>query len=243
VHEPHAPPQDVDALVRLGIAHLTGYQSAAYARRYEAFVQRVRAAECAVPGHDAALPFTRAVAASLLKLMASKDEYEVARLYTDGEFRKALEEQFEGDFQLEFHMAPPLVARGRDGGPPQKMRFGPWMLRAMHVLAKLRTLRGTPLDVFGYTAERRTERALVGEFMARIDALLPDLRAENLGVARDIATVAQSVRGYGHIKQRNLEVAREREAELLYRFDPQRYPRPEPALRPGQLRGIPVVSA
>ena len=194
-------------------------------------------------GADTTLPFTRAVAQSLLKLMAYKDEYEVARLYTDGEFQRKLHDQFEGDVALEFYMAPPLISRGKNGGQPRKIRLGGWMLPAMKVLAQGRRLRGTVLDVFGYTAERRMERSLIDSYVQRIEALLPDLAADRLAAATAIAALPLSMRGFGHVKQANVAQARLREAELLHTFDPQRYPRPAGAPRAGQIRGIAITAA
>ncbi|HYF16862.1 MAG TPA: indolepyruvate ferredoxin oxidoreductase family protein [Ramlibacter sp.] len=239
--EPVRADESLDAIVARGLKHLTGYQDAGYARRFADFVARVRTREQAL-GAEASLPFTRAVARSLLRLMAYKDEYEVARLYTDGEFRKALQQQFEGDLQLEFYMAPPLVARGRDGQAPKKIRLGGWMLPAMRLLALGRRVRGTALDVFGYSEERRMERALVREYRHRIESLLPALDAARLPLATEIAAIPLSMRGYGHVKQANVALARAREAELLHRFDPATYPRPEQPQKAGQFRGIRVTA-
>ncbi|HWH83888.1 MAG TPA: DUF6537 domain-containing protein, partial [Burkholderiaceae bacterium] len=200
-------------------------------------------AEAACAGHDEALPLARTVAKSLLKLMSYKDEYEVARLYTDGAFQRQLADQFEGDLTLEFHMAPPLLARPKNGQPPKKIALGAWMLPAMRVLAKGKALRGGVLDPFGYTAERRTERALIGQFERRVDELIASLDAARLGVAMQIAALPLAMRGYGHVKLANIALARVREAELLHRFDPQRYPKPPTAAaQAGQFRGIAVVS-
>jgi indolepyruvate ferredoxin oxidoreductase len=237
-----AQPDTLDALVARGVAHLTAYQDAAYARRYADFVAAVRAREEALAA-DPALPFTRAVARSLLKLMAYKDEYEVARLYTDGEFTRQLQQQFEGDVQLEFYMSPPLLARGRDGQPPRKLRLGGWMLPAMKLLAQGRRLRGTALDLFGRTAERRMERELVAAYRARIEALLPALDAHRLKTACEIAALPLSMRGFGHVKMANVALARAREAELLHKFDPSAYPRPAATREAGQIRGIRVTAA
>jgi indolepyruvate ferredoxin oxidoreductase len=175
--------------------------------------------------------------------MAYKDEYEVARLYTDGEFRKSLQQQFEGDTALEFYMAPPLLARGRNGGPPRKIRLGGWMLHAMRVLAHGRRLRGSVLDVFGYTQERRMERSLVAEYRRRIDELLPLLDADRLKTATEVAALPLSMRGFGHVKQANVALSRAREAELLHRLDPDRWPRPQSQNQAGQFKGIRVSAA
>ncbi|MBI5275902.1 MAG: indolepyruvate ferredoxin oxidoreductase family protein [Burkholderiales bacterium] len=233
--------ESLDAIVARGVAHLTGYQDAAYARRYSDVVAKVREREMSL-GTDPSLPLTRAVAQSLLKLMAYKDEYEVARLYTDGEFRKALAHQFEGDVQLEFYMAPPVLSKSRNGQPPRKIRLGGWMLPAMKVLALGKRLRGTALDFFGRTEERRMERELVAAYVQRIEALLPALDASRLKAATDIAALPLSMRGFGHVKLANVALARVREAELLHRFDPQKYPRPAVSKEAGQIRGIRVVA-
>jgi len=233
--------ETVESLVARGALHLTGYQDAAYAQRYAERVRRVQAQEARLGG-DASLPFTRAVAKSLLKLMAYKDEYEVARLYTDGRFAQALAQQFDGDTKLEFYMAPPLLSRARNGQPPRKLRLGAWLLPLLRVLARGKRLRGGGFDLFGRTDERRLERELIVQFEARIDELLPQLRIETLALAGEIARLPLAMRGYGHVKIANVALARVREAELLHRLDPQRYPRPPSAPQAGQLRGIAVVA-
>jgi indolepyruvate ferredoxin oxidoreductase len=182
------------------------------------------------------------VARSLLKLMAYKDEYEVARLFADGSFERRLRQQFEGDFKLQFHMAPPLLARERDGRPPRKWTLGPWLLPLMRVLAHGKVLRGTALDPFGATAERRLERELIASYEQRVRELLPLLDAEKLPLAVEIARVPLSMRGYGHVKAVAVAQARLREAELLYRFDPAHHPRPAPSRAAGQIRGIRVTA-
>ena len=240
-----AAPRDdtLDGLIARGVVHLTGYQNAAWAQRFEATVRRVQRVEQSLAGHDAALPLACAVARSLTKLMSYKDEYEVARLYTDGGFQRQLAEQFEGDLKLEFHMAPPLLARPKNGQPPKKIALGAWMLPLMTWLAKGKALRGSWLDVFGHTDERRMERELIAQFERRVDELLADLTAERLPVAVQIAALPLSMRGYGHVKIANVALARAREAELLHRFMPDRYPKPTAATpTAGQFRGIAVVS-
>jgi indolepyruvate ferredoxin oxidoreductase len=238
--EPLPAVETVESLLARGVEHLTGYQDAAYAQRYAERVRRVQAHEARL-GADASLPFARTVAKGLLKLMAYKDEYEVARLYTDGRFQQQLQQQFEGDVKLEFYMAPPLLARARNGQPPRKLRFGGWLLPLLRVLARGKRWRGGALDLFGRTDERRMERALIGQYEARIDELLPQLRVENLALATEIARLPLTMRGYGHVKIANVALARAREAELLHRLDPQRYPRPAGAPQAGQLRGIAVI--
>jgi indolepyruvate ferredoxin oxidoreductase len=238
--------ESLDALVARSSDFLSAYQNAAYAQRYRRVVDRVRERESALSGAGSELPLTRAVAEHLRKLMAYKDEYEVARLYTDGAFERTLHEQFEGeDLRLEFYMAPPALVKPKHGRAtaPKKVRFGPWLLPVLKLLARGKVLRGTPLDPFGRTGERRLERRLVGEYEARIDELLAGLRAETLPAAVAIAQVPGSIRGYGHVKLASLAIARARERELLSRFDPQRYPRPIGTAIAGQFRGIPVTSA
>ncbi len=244
---PAAAPAEEPLDVFLGhaMSHLTGWQDRAWAERFDAVVRRARRVESGLPGADPALPFTTAVARSLLKLMSYKDEYEVARLYSDGRFLAKLQAQFEGELQLAFHMAPPFLARGRDGQPPEKIRLGAWMLPAMRWLAKGKRLRGTALDPFGRTAERRMERALIDEYLARVDQLLPLLGPDTLSLAVQVAALPQTMRGFGHVKLANVALARAREAELLHRLDPTRWPRPPAAggsAGAGQIRGIAVVA-
>jgi indolepyruvate ferredoxin oxidoreductase len=237
----HAVEETIDELILRGVTHLTGYQSARYARRYADVVAAARRKEQSLQA-DPSLPFTRAVAHSLLKLMAYKDEYEVARLYTDGEFARSLQEQFEGDVKLEFFMAPPALSRARNGQPPRKVRLGGWMLPAMRVLAQGRRLRGTALDFFGRTQERRMERGLIENYLQRVDSLLPALTSDRLKTACEIAALPLQMRGFGHVKLANVALARAREAELLHRFDPATYPRPAPSREAGQIRGIRVTA-
>ncbi len=235
LREPGAVPdeeaeEDLATLLARADAHLSAWQNRAWAARYARTMQRVQERERALVG-DAELPLSKAVARSLLKLMSYKDEYEVARLYTDGSFARALNDQFEGRLELRFHMAPPLLARPRNGQPPRKMSFGPWLMPMLKILARGKVLRGSVLDPFGHTGERRLERQLIGDFEARIDELLQGLTIERLGLAKAIAEVPQMVRGYGHVKLANLALARAREAELLHRWDPARHPRPAPTVR------------
>ncbi len=233
--------ESLDALIARGVAHLTAYQDAAYAQRFAALVHQVAMAEGKLQVGSTSL--AAAVARSALKLMAYKDEYEVARLYTDGRFQESLQAQFEGDLQLEFHMAPPFLAKPHHGQPPRKITLGPWLMGALRLLAKAKGLRGGVFDLFGRTEERRLERALVSQFEARVHALLQDLSADKLALATQIAAVPLAMRGYGHVKLANVALARAREAELLHRFNPQRYAKPVSATpQAGQLRGIAVVT-
>jgi indolepyruvate ferredoxin oxidoreductase len=173
--------------------------------------------------------------------MSYKDEYEVARLFTDGGFQRQLHDQFDGELKLVFHMAPPFVSHPRNGQPPRKLSLGAWLLPVLRLLARGKRLRGTAFDLFGHTEERVMERALIAQFELRIEALLPALDAARLPLATAIAQIPQSMRGYGHVKLANIALARLREAELLNRFDPERYPRPTAQSQAGQLRGVAVV--
>ncbi|MEB0141061.1 MULTISPECIES: indolepyruvate ferredoxin oxidoreductase family protein [unclassified Undibacterium] len=207
----------VDELIATRTAFLSDYQDAAYAAQYSAFVAQVRAAESRlVDGKP--LRLTEAVAKYLFKLMAYKDEYEVARLYTDGKFEKKIAALFEGDYAIHYHLAPPLFAKRDADGHLIKQQFGPWMKKAFGVLAGLKSLRGGPFDVFGYTEERRMERALPLGYRADIVALLPLLTTENLAKAVALASIPEDIRGYGHVKERHLAAAKLKQAGLLAEF-------------------------
>jgi indolepyruvate ferredoxin oxidoreductase len=151
--------------------------------------------------------------------MAYKDEYEVARLYTDGTFAESLRQQFAGDFRLEFHLAPPLLAeRDPASGHLRKKSYGRWVLRAFRLLAHLRFLRGSMLDPFGHTAERKRERALIEAYRATIAELLPALRLDNYAIAVALARLPERIRGYGHIKDKAVADAQKEQETLLAAF-------------------------
>ena len=196
--------------------HLQAYGGAAYLERYQTLVARVRAAESTLSGASQAL--THAVAFNFAKLLAIKDEYEVARLHRSFDFDAQLRAQFESWERINFHLAPPLLARRGPDGKPQKMRFGPWVQSAFAVLAKMRGLRGTALDVFGHTQERRIERSLISDYEQRIGELLPGLDAKRLPLAVLIARVPESIRGYGHVKLASVATAQARWGELMDRW-------------------------
>ena len=198
-------------------AFLTAYQSARYARRYCAIVEKMRAAEAEKAPHQTAL--AEAVARYLFKLMAYKDEYEVARLYTDTSFLDRVKASFDGDLRFEFHLAPPLFAK-RDPltGEPKKRSFGPWMLKVFAVLAKFKFLRGTPLDPFGYMLERRTERRLIAEYEALLSMIAAELTPLNHQSAVALASLPEKIRGFGPVKQRHLDAAKVEEATLREQF-------------------------
>jgi indolepyruvate ferredoxin oxidoreductase len=188
-------PQGLDALVEHRAAFLKSYQNSAYAQRYRDAVRTIRIAEAKLVRGFSGL--AEAVARHLFTLMAYKDEYEVARLYTDGTFLKKLRRQFDGDFTLDYHLAPPLLAR-RDPatGEPKKRAFGPWMRHVFKLLAWLRPLRGTVLDIFGYTQERRMERRLIAEYEATLRELSTTLSPDNHALAIEIASLPAKMRGF-----------------------------------------------
>ena len=209
---------DPDEVVARRVAFLTAYQSARYAARYRRLVERARATEAErAPGKTG---FADAVARYLFKLMAYKDEYEVARLYTEGSFRKQVRAAFAGDdLRFEFHLAPPLLARPDPvTGEPKKISFGPWMMSVFAVLAKFKVLRGTPLDPFGYTAERRSERKLIRDYEDLLSELMQNLTPVNHHLAVGLAAIPEKIRGFGPVKQRHLAVAKAEEATLREQF-------------------------
>ncbi len=201
----------LDELVARRVEFLTAYQSTTYAAEYRAFVDKVRTAESAL----GSTRLTEAVARCLFKLMAYKDEYEVARLHTDPAFTKQIAAMFDGDVKLVHHLAPPLIARRNAHGELVKQPFEPWMRTAFAWLAKFKFLRGTALDPFGRTAERRAERALVGQYRAAIDEVLQGLAAERLTLAVEIARLPEDIRGYGHVKERHLAATRVKWERLM----------------------------
>jgi indolepyruvate ferredoxin oxidoreductase len=177
----------------------------------------VREAERRALGSEA---LAEAVAKNLFKLMAYKDEYEVARLYTEGSFAKRIERDFEGPVKLKFHLAPPLLSRPRPGDrEPRKIEFGPWVLPLFRVLAKLKRLRGTRLDPLGYTAERRIERRLIAEYEALIDALLPRFASSDPAMMLELLRLPERIRGFGPVKERAIAAAEARKRELLEQLD------------------------
>ncbi len=207
----------LQAMLQYRVEFLTQYQNAAYAESYRALVEQVRAAETALAAGEA-LPLSEAVARYLFKLMAYKDEYEVARLHGDASFAAKVQAQFEGDFKINYHLAPPLFAKRNAQGELQKQQFGAWMGTAMRVLARMKFLRGTALDVFGRSEERQAERALIMEYRSAIEAMLPTLSGANRDAAAAFARVPEQIRGFGHVKARHLAAARQQWALLLDRY-------------------------
>jgi indolepyruvate ferredoxin oxidoreductase len=213
----HQLSETLDQLIDRRIAFLTDYQNAAYAARYAARVGWVRQAESAcLPGNN---ELTEAVARSLFKLMAYKDEYEVARLYTQTDFLGRVAELFEGPYKLNFHLAPPLLGdRDPETGHLRKRSFGPWMLTVFRLLAPLRRLRGTPFDLFARSAERRLERRLIDEYEAVLDEVCASLSPANHALAVKLASLPLEIRGFGHVKETNLAAVKTKEAAILASF-------------------------
>ncbi|AEF23078.1 indolepyruvate ferredoxin oxidoreductase family protein [Pseudomonas fulva] len=206
--------ETLDEVIEDRVVCLTAYQNARYAERYRQLVSRVRARDS-----DPQQRLTEAVARYYFKLLAYKDEYEVARLYSDAAFSEALHGQFQGDFRLQFHLAPSWLSRTDPvTGEPRKRSFGPWMLNAFKVLAKLRVLRGTWLDPFGHSEERKLEQALIREYERSIGQMLDALDVGNYETALAIAELPEQIRGYGHVKEKAAERARAQERQLQERM-------------------------
>jgi indolepyruvate ferredoxin oxidoreductase len=206
--------ETLDEMIARRVEFLADYQDAAYAARYRALVDKVRAAEAArVPGST---KLSEAVARYAFKLMAYKDEYEVARLYADGRFAAEVADRFEGKVRLSFHLAPTFLARrDKATGEPRKISFGPWLMTAFRLLARMKGLRGTPFDPFGWTAERRTERALVEDYFALMAEIVDHLSPDTHALAVGLAAIPEKIRGYGPVKARHLAAAKAEEAALL----------------------------
>lgn len=210
-------PQTFEELIARRVALLTDYQNMAYGQRYREIAEGARETERRrTPGMSG---FGEAVAKGLYKLMAYKDEYEVARLYTDGAFQARIAREFEGDFKMNFHLSPPMIAPvDQDTGLPKKVRFGSWMFTAFRLMARFKGLRGTMWDVFGYTAERRLERKMIVDYAATVAELMAGLNPANHALALEIAGLAMDIKGFGHIKHANYEKVKAKESALIKRF-------------------------
>ncbi|MBZ8132690.1 indolepyruvate ferredoxin oxidoreductase family protein [Afifella sp. IM 167] len=217
--------QGLEALLERRAEFLTGYQSRAYARRYRQKVEEMAETEARLAPGESGL--AEAVLHSLFKLMAVKDEYEVARLFTDGSFRRELAGTFESYARLDFHMAPPVLARRDAKGHQKKQSFGPWMMRVLKPLAAMRFLRGTFADPFSYLAERRWERQLLADYQADLAEIADALSGENHHIAVALASWPQKVRGFGHVKEHQAKAALAERERLLAAF---RRPAEAPAL-------------
>ena len=205
-------------MIERRVAFLTAYQDAAYAARYRGLVEQAKATEAAkTPGKSG---LADAVARYLFKLMAYKDEYEVARLYADDAFLKQVRSELGGEhLRLNVHLAPPLIARtNKATGEPRKITFGPWIFPLFRIMARFKVLRGTAFDPFGYSTERKTERALVRDYEAMLDEIFAKLTPDNHHVAVGLAAIPEKIRGFGHVKMRHLKAAKADEAALLDQF-------------------------
>ena len=211
------PVETLDQLIARRVLFLTQYQDAGYAERYRTLVEKVRGVEAAKTPGFASL--AGAVARNYFKLLAYKDEYEVARLYTDGSFKAALDKEFEGDVSLEFHLAPPMFNKPDPiTGRPKKTKFGPWAIRMFKLLAAMKGLRGTKFDIFGRSEDRVTERRLIADYEALVGELIAGLTPANHALAVALAAVPDQIRGYGPVKAASVVTAKAKETELLARF-------------------------
>jgi indolepyruvate ferredoxin oxidoreductase len=209
-------PESLEQVISRRVAFLTAYQNAAYASRYAATVERVRLAEDrAAPGSTLV---SEAAARGLFRLMAVKDEYEVGRLYTDGAFQRQVSQEFESFDRLEFHLAPPLLAKPDEKGRPRKLRFGSWMMTGFRVLAGLRRVRGTPVDPFAYTAERRMERDLLKTYEGDLDMVARTLGPGRIDAAAALLSIPSLIRGFGPVKAASAERAKAERSRLLDRY-------------------------
>ncbi|MFT5175259.1 MAG: indolepyruvate ferredoxin oxidoreductase [Gammaproteobacteria bacterium] len=210
--------RSLDETIAHRSGYLSSYQNTAYAQRYENLVAKVRRIE--VDKTQGLTGLGEAVAKNYFKLLAYKDEYEVGRLFSDSAFTERLQQAFEGDYQIEFHLAPPLFAKiDPNSGQPKKRAYGQWMMKAFKCLAALKGLRGTWLDVFGYTAERRMERELIVEYEVLLDTLLDQITPSNHASALALASLPEKIRGFGHVKLASVEQAREQKSQLLDAFN------------------------
>ncbi|MGA9334648.1 MAG: indolepyruvate ferredoxin oxidoreductase family protein [Rudaea sp.] len=215
---------DLDTQISRRVAFLTDYQNASYAQKYKCLVDKVRGVEQQKFAHSTDL--TAAVARYAFKLMAYKDEYEVARLYTSGDFRQRIHDTFDGNYKIHFHLAPPLLARKDADGHLRKAEYGSWVFTAFRLLARLRGLRGTRFDVFGYTAERKQERRLIADYFVMLDEVIAGLNQDNHLLAVEIASIPEQIRGYGHVKHAHWLKAQARRDALL-----DAWRNPKPAIR------------
>ncbi|MDO6823553.1 indolepyruvate ferredoxin oxidoreductase family protein [Marinobacter sp. 1_MG-2023] len=213
VEEVKAEP-GLDELINIRHKHLVGYQSRRWADRYTTLVKQVREAEEKLGETNNLL--TRAVAQQLYRFMAFKDEYEVARLFAETDFMKEVNNTFEGDFKVHFHLAPPIMNRGTDAqGRPRKRQFGPWMFRVFRLLAKFRVLRGTPVDPFSYSADRKMDRAQLKEYQQLVERIVSELDASNYDTFLQLAELGSEIRGYGPVREQAAEAVQEKHSQLI----------------------------
>lgn len=219
LHKSTSPPLNakcLDEIIAGFAAYLTAYQNEAYARRFEVFVRRVQAIEASlVPGRTL---LSESVARSYFKLLAIKDEYEVARLFADRRFADEVRANFDGALKLEYHLAPPFLGRRNSSGEAVKQSFGPWFLWLFKILARFKSLRGTMFDVFSWSQARKDELRLIKEYESLIEKIMPKLGVENYGLAIDLAQTPQKIRGFGHVRQKAIVIARAAQQSLLDRY-------------------------
>ena len=206
-------PENLDRLITRRYDELVAYQDTAYADTYLALVKRVQAIESE---QRLGKKLTTAIAKNAFKLMAYKDEYEVARLYTHPDFMNKIKQQFDGDVSLTFHLAPPLFAKRDSHGHLIKQSFGPWVMRAFGWLANMKHLRGGMWDVFGRTTERRMERRLRDEYLRTMGELASTVHADNHAALVELATLPEHVRGFGHVKEKSVLAYQKKRTELLH---------------------------
>lgn len=214
---PWQPLQTLDDIVDHRYQQLIDYQDERYAARFKHLVEKVKGAESGLSNAEASgFRLSKAVAKALFKVMAYKDEYEIARLYSNGEFKKQIEEQFEGDYKLKIHLAPPLLSRvDPDTGEPKKITFGAWIMPLFAMLAPLKRLRGTALDMFSYTRERKMERGLIKTLEADVERIIAVLSDHNYQRALDYFQQVESIRGFGHVKQKAVDAFMQQRADRL----------------------------
>lgn len=242
IHVPtDTAPDSLDAFVSHAAEQLQAWQNAAWAMRYRDAVRQAQEQLAPLGAVGKTLALT--VARNLHKLMTYKDEYEVARLFSSPDFQAQLDAQFEGDYSLAFHMAPPTWVRPRAGQTMRKVTLGAWIRPVLRVLALGKHLRGSRLDPFGRTQERRIERQLIQNYMTLLDQVLPRITTANAMLAGDLLALPQSMRGFGHVKARNVQAAQTRQAWLLHRLDPNEHPRPQETISTQQFRGVVISKA
>lgn len=212
------PEPSLDELIDTRHKHLVNYQNRRWANRYTDAVKQVRKAEESLGETNQLL--TRAVAQQLYRFMAFKDEYEVARLFAETDFMKEVNNTFEGDFKVHFHLAPPIMNRGTDAqGRPKKRQFGPWMFRAFKLLAKFRVLRGTAIDPFSYSADRKMDRAQLKDYQQLVQRIVGELDSSNYDTFLQLAELASEVRGYGPVREQAAEAIQEKQVQLTKALD------------------------
>jgi len=206
----------LEALIDHRSEFLTDYQNSGLAKRYRQLVERVK---LKVDKDNLDPKLIRSVAENYAKLLAYKDEYEVARLYTNGAFEKQLKEQFKGDFEIKLNLAPPIFPGTQPNGRPKKREFGPWILKSFGLLTKLKSLRGTPLDVFGYHQDRKAERELIKDYENLVNDLVAQVNQSNQAIILELFSIPKNIRGFGPVKAQSIINARQCEKELLEKLN------------------------